>query len=158
MTRILRILGMSALFTGIWILLSGKIDRMHLGTGIVTSFILALYYHPRGEGKFIQILRFLVFIPWQLYQIFISNLRVARLVLSRRPAVAPTVTRQRPGVQGDVALTLLGCSITLTPGTLTIEADDDHILVHSLDRGSQEDIRKGVMSKRVRQVFEGKCR
>jgi len=154
MRRVLRVIGLTLLLMGIWVLLSGKLDAMHLGFGLITAVVLTWYYHPSEKGTVFPIWGMAVFVPWELYQIVISNLRIARLALSPKLDIAPSLTRRAPVVQGDPALTVLGCAITLTPGTLTIDVDNDHILVHSLDRASRLDIEQEIMMNRVRQIFE----
>jgi multicomponent Na+:H+ antiporter subunit E len=97
--------------------------------------------------------RFVVYLPWLTWQIFVSNLRVARVVLSPRMNIRPTFISQPPGVQGDRALTLLGMSTTLTPGTLTVDIRRDEIFVHALDAQSAQDMRDGIIAAEVATVF-----
>lgn len=153
MNLILRGIGAFATLMVLWVLLSGKFDAMHLGFGVLTAVALMWYYRPRGHGEDLPVLGLMVFIPWQLWQIFLSNLRVAKLILAQEMPIAPAMIHMKPGVEGDTALTTLGCSITLTPGTLTLEVDEDHILVHALDRASREDVEAGVIAKKVDWVF-----
>jgi hypothetical protein len=56
---------------------------------------------------------------------------------------------QAPGVIGARALTASGCSTTLTPGTLTIDVGEDEIFVHALDAVSAQDVREGVIARRL---------
>ena len=137
----------------IWLLLSGKTDAMHVGFGVAGSLVIAWVFFPWGERRAFPILRFLAFVPWQLWQILISNLRVARLVLGDMEGVQPRFIRRVPGVRGEQALTLLGCAITLTPGTLTVDVDGETLFVHALDEVSAEGVEQEVTTERVRGVF-----
>jgi multicomponent Na+:H+ antiporter subunit E len=148
-----RFIAMALLLTGTWYVLSGKFDVLHFGTGVVTAVLIAAQYKPVRDGRSFHLLRFLAFVPWLFGQVFISNLRVARVVLGRKLRIAPSFISQAPGVTGDRALTTLGCSVTLTPGTLTVDVSADEIFVHALDTGSARDIRQGVMAARVAPVF-----
>jgi multicomponent Na+:H+ antiporter subunit E len=148
-----RVLGLAALLTAIWYLLSGKFDLLHFGTGAVVSLLIAANYVPIADGTGFRLLRFVAYVPWLIGQILISNLRVARVVLSRRMPIAPAFIIQKPGVTGPRALTLLGSSITLTPGTLTVDVGEDEVFVHALDTASADDIRDNVIARRVAEVF-----
>ena len=148
-----RILVIAAVLLAAWWVLSGKFDLLHFGTGVLAALVIAGLYRSWAERTPVRIGRFLLYVPWLIVQIIGSNLRVARLVLQRRMPIKPTFISQEPGVEGDRALTTLGASITLTPGTLTIDVDHDDIFVHALDRRSAEDIRDGVIARRVRTIF-----
>jgi multicomponent Na+:H+ antiporter subunit E len=150
-----QVLLLSAVLTAVWYLLSGKFDLLHFGTGVVAAVVISLNVLPSGDGTRFRPGAFLLYVPWLIGQIVISNLRVARVVLGRNVTIAPAFIAQRPGVVGPRALTTLGCSITLTPGTLTIDVGDDEIFVHSLDAASAQDVRDNVMARRVAEVFTG---
>ena len=144
----------TALLAGVWYLLSGKFDLLHFGSGLVAAFVIARNVLPVEDATRFRPLRFLAHIPWLGYQIFLSNLRVARVVLSPRMPIAPTFLAQHPGVSGPRALTTLGSSITLTPGTLTVDVSEGEIFVHALDAASAQDVREQVMARRVARLFE----
>jgi multicomponent Na+:H+ antiporter subunit E len=147
------ILAMAALLSGIWYLLSGKFDVLHFGTGVVTALVIAVLYRPVEDSTVWRLGRFLAYVPWLIGQIVLSNLRVARIVLSPKMPISPTFVRLRPEVAGPRALTLLGSSITLTPGTLTIDVSGDEVFVHALDQNSAQDVRDRVIERRVGGIF-----
>lgn len=151
--RVTRILPFALLLTGIWYLLSGKLDVLHFGTGVVAALVIAANFAPTEDRTRFAPARFVLYVPWLMWQILVSNLRVARMVLSRRMRIAPMFISQKPGAIGVRALTMLGSSITLTPGTLTVDMNDDEIFVHALDRSSERDIRANVIARRVMTVF-----
>jgi multicomponent Na+:H+ antiporter subunit E len=143
----------AATLLAVWYVLSGKLDLLHFGVGVAASLgIAALFSGWRDNTRF-RPLRFLRFVPWLAGQIVLSNLRVARLVLTRGMPIRPTFISQPPGVAGDRALTTLASGMTLTPGTLTIDVGPDEIFIHALDRKSAEDARSGAMAARVGTVF-----
>lgn len=146
----------SAILLATWYVLSGKFDVLHFGTGAVTAIAIAVTYVGVSDSRRFRPDRFLAFLPWLAVQVIISNLRVARMVLSRRMVIRPTFISQPPGVAGDRALTVLGSCVTLTPGTLTVEIDGDDIFVHALDERSAADMRDELMSRRVARVFEAR--
>lgn len=142
------------ILTGIWSLLSGKFDLLHFGLGVVTAAVIAFTIVPVEDRSDFRMIGFVVYVPWLVGQIVLSNLRVARLVLSPRMPIRPAFVSQRPGVTGPRALTTLACSVTLTPGTLTIDVGEDEIFVHALDAVSAQDVRDQVTSRRVSRVFQ----
>jgi multicomponent Na+:H+ antiporter subunit E len=150
---VLAIFVLTLVMTGIWYLLSGKLDLLHLGTGVAAALIISLNLRHSGDVTRFRPGQFLLYVPWLIGQVFISNLRVARLVLTPRMPIAPSFLAQRPGVRGPRALTTLGCSITLTPGTLTVDVGEDEIFVHALEGASARDVREGIMARRVSAVF-----
>ena len=136
-----------------WYVLSGKFDVLHFGTGVVAAVIIAVIARPPVDPTPVRFGQLLLFVPWLGWQILRSNLHVARLVLSPRMPISPRLIRQTPGVRGGRALTLMGLSITLTPGTLTVDVSEGETLVHALDRESAKDVKDDVMSARVARVF-----
>jgi multicomponent Na+:H+ antiporter subunit E len=144
----------AALLLAVWYVLSGRFDVLHFGTGVVAAVVIAFTFRGVPDTTRVNAGRMLAFLPWLLLQIIISNLRVARSVLSPRMPIRPTFISHEPGVVGDRALTLLGASVTLTPGTLTVDIRPDEIFVHALDAQSAHDMREGVMAARVERIFE----
>jgi len=151
--RIFRFILVFVVLLGIWLLLSGKLDVFHTAWGVIGALVLAGLSVRRSPRTLFPIGRFLLFVPWQLWQILISNLRVAKIVLSPNLPIRPRLLRKPPGIRDPRALTLLGCSITLTPGTLTININEDHMLIHALDDASADDIEAEVMANKVAGVF-----
>jgi multicomponent Na+:H+ antiporter subunit E len=142
-----------AILIAVWYILSGRFDLLHFGTGVATAIVIGLTATGVRDGRRFQLLRFLRFAPWLVWQIFISNLRVARLVFSRRMPIRPTFISQPPGVKGDRALTMLAAATTLTPGTLTVDVSRDEVFVHALDEKSARDVREHLMAHEVAPVF-----
>jgi multicomponent Na+:H+ antiporter subunit E len=150
----MRFLATSAILIAVWYILSGRFDVLHFGTGLVTALVIAAGFTGWPDRTRFRIGSFFVFIPWLAWQIILSNLRVARMVLSPRMGIAPTFIIQRPGVAGERALTTLGSGVTLTPGTLTVEVSGDELFVHALDTKSAADVQANVMANRIAGVFE----
>jgi multicomponent Na+:H+ antiporter subunit E len=97
------------------------------------------------------------YVPWLLVEIVKANVAVTRIVLDPRLPIEPTVVRVRPPFAGDLAVTTLANSITLTPGTITLDVDEGDLIVHSLTPVSVEDL-ETVFGGRVARVFgEGRA-
>lgn len=141
-----------------WLLLSGKFDAFHVGWGVLTAIVIAATAMAWPRSSMFPVARVLGFIPWHLWQVFISNLRVARLVLTPGMPIQSRLLCDKPGLDDPRAQTLLGAAITLTPGTLTVDIDGEQMVVHALDEASARDITAGVMQEKVRRVFgEGRA-
>jgi multicomponent Na+:H+ antiporter subunit E len=149
------ILLIATALSAVWYIFSGMFDVLHFGLGVLASLLIAANVVSVEDGTRFMAARFVVYVPWLIGQILISNLRVARAVLSPRLKISPTFISQPPGVVGARALTMLGSSLTLTPGTLTVEVDQDEIFIHALDSSSAQDIEDRVIARRVDRVFLG---
>jgi multicomponent Na+:H+ antiporter subunit E len=139
--------------TAVWYILSGKFDLLHFGTGVATALAVAAAFTGWSDGLRLRPLGFLAYIPWLVWQVFLSNLRVARCVLQPRMPIQPAFLTRRPQLRGDRALTTLASSVTLTPGTLTVDISADEIFVHALDAQSAADVRDAIADARIARAF-----
>lgn len=135
---------------GFWIFLSGLLDAMHLSMGIICSILVALYSHDlliRGSHSIIGrvgiSLRFIKYGFWLLSQIFMANIDVARRVLDPKLPISPGIIKFSSRLKSDVALTTLANSITLTPGTLTMDIIGEDYYIHCLATEHGENLLKG---------------
>lgn len=128
-----------------WIALSGKFDALHLlpgvaaaaGAALLTLRLLAL---PPAATPVRNLARLPRSLPrllgyglWLAGQVLGSAVRVARLVLDPRLPVAPEVVQIEDGLPHPLSRLVLAHSITLTPGTVTIDADEKSLTIHALD-------------------------
>ena len=65
----------------------------------------------------------------------------------------PQIVQFRTGLTSDLARVVLGNSITLTPGTITMDIDDDEFTVHAISDQAARSLRSGEMERRVGHVF-----
>ena len=84
-------------------------------------------------------------------ELLVSNLGVARIVLSPRLHIRPGLIAYRTELKTDLAITTLAIIITLTPGTLTLEVSEDRtvLFIHALDIEEP-----GVVADSIRNSFE----
>jgi len=101
-------------------------------------------------------LRLVGFWLWLLGEIARSSLEVARVVLSRKLRLSTEVIELDVRSLDQVDQVLLGNSITLTPGTLTLEAHNDKLVVHALTAEGARSLRGGEMKRRVAALHGGK--
>jgi multicomponent Na+:H+ antiporter subunit E len=144
---------------GFWVLLSGKYDFFHLTLGVICSLLVALLTHDLlfanarvGDARVI-FQRFIAYIPWLLYQIVSSNIHVALVALSKKKPIDPRIIRFKTKLESDISWVTLANSITLTPGTITMDIKDGEFFVHALDKKVADDLHAGEMEDRVAHVF-----
>ena len=144
----------AAALLAVWYILSGKTDFVHLGAGALAVLAIAASMNPVEDGTRIRWLRVIAFLPWLLKVVVLSNLHVARVVLTRRQAARPRLMELQPPLRSPRARALLGIAATLTPGSLTVDVDERTMLVHALDDVTAKDAKDGEMVRRVAALFE----
>ncbi len=90
------------------------------------------------SGK--KVMMLLLYTASLLWQIVLANIDLARIVLNPRLPIQPGVVRFNPGLKTDLSKTLLANSITLTPGTLAIDIEEDEFTVHFLTLASAQNV------------------
>ena len=145
----------------LWILLSGKFDLFHLSLGIISCIIVTLFscdlLFPESKinGFMRSWLRFLRYLPWLLYQIFLANLHILYLVFHPRmmDLIDPQIIKFHSKLTKELSLVTFANSITLTPGTITVYVSvDGHFHVHSIDEKSGEAL-PGEMESKIARAF-----
>ena len=123
----------------IWILLTwpfvdGKMDRQVVIAGLIASILVALLFHdilPKEHRVFISPMRvfwFLVYIPVFFYYVLKANFDVVYRALHPRMPIKPGIVKIKTVLKTESGITALANSITLTPGTLTVDLTDDGFL------------------------------
>lgn len=137
-----------------WLLLSGFFTPFLVSAGVGCA--LAVVWFARRmdvvdrEGHPIQLgARALVYWPWLLKEVVKSAWDVSRIILHPKLPISPTLVRFEPTQKTDVGLVIHAQSITLTPGTITIEAKPDEFLVHGLTRAGALAVIDSEMDRRV---------
>ncbi len=151
-----------------WLLLSGHFEVQFLVLGAVSSILtVAMTRDLLGSSRtkefqpfpttvrwlFSSLFRFSLYLPYLAYQIVRSNLEVAYMVLHPRMPISPRLVEFETPLKMEPAQVLLAHSITLTPGTITVDVHDGRFLVHSLYPGAAQGLIKGEMPRRVGEVF-----
>lgn len=145
----------------IWILLSGKFDLFHLFLGTVSCLIVSiissdLIFSSSEIRKIPAVwIRFIVYIPWLLYQVLLSNIHVLYLVLHPKmmDLIDPRIIQFKSRLTSDISLVTFANSITLTPGTITVYVSIyGDFQVHVIDKPSGQAL-PGEMEARVAKVF-----
>ena len=173
-SRFRHIMPFSILLFGFWIVLSGKFDIFHLSLGACSAFSVAwgtyhLLHLPPSIGtpgtypiSVIPWARLLAFMPWLMWQITIASVQVARVVIHPAMPVSPRVVRFPTRLPHNLARLTLATSITLTPGTVTLDIVDDDLIIHALTEDSAKSLEspalespegEGAMHQRVAALY-----
>lgn len=127
-----------------WLMLSGKLDTDVLIVGAVASLIIALLY--RDGLSFFTEFRFTPqaivagfrYYGYFLQELFKSNLNMAAIVLSPSLPITPGIVKVRTRLKSRMGRLMLANSITLTPGTLTVEMAGEWLYIHCVTLGATD--------------------
>ena len=138
----------------LWLLLSGFFVTLLLSLGVVSVALVVWIAHRMDvidhEGHPIHLtLRALFYWPWLIREIVKANIDVARVIVRRRMPINPSVIKVKATQETELGQVIYANSITLTPGTVTIDIDKDIMIVHALTRNAAEDLESGDMDRRV---------
>ena len=86
---------------------------------------------------------------WLMWQIVKSNIDVSRIILSPSLPISPNIVRVEASQRTKLGLVTYANSITLTPGTVSIDVSDDTIEVHALTREGARELEGGEMNRRA---------
>jgi multicomponent Na+:H+ antiporter subunit E len=122
-----------------WYILTSSIDLSTTVTGVLVAWMIVFYnydltFHNDELSSFRieKVKAFILLIFLLIFGIVKSNIEVAKIVLNPRLPISPGFVTIRQPLKKDINRALYANSITLTPGTLTVDMDEDGILVHGL--------------------------
>ncbi len=147
--------GMFVVLYAFWILLSGYFTAFLLAAGAVCAVSVLLFSRRMGiidREAFplhLSARAMLNYWPWLAWEIAKSGWDVARRILDPRLPISPTMVRFKPSQKSDLGLVIHGNSITLTPGTISVEVGDDEFLVHALTAEGGASLEGSEMDRRV---------
>ena len=150
----LRYISLAAVLMVFWLALSGHYTELLIGLG-VASVLGAVYICHRmaiidEEGHPIHLaLRAIIYWPWLFVEILKSAWGVSRLIVDPKLPISPTMTRVKASQRTQPGVNIYANSITLTPGTITVEVNGNDLLVHAITREGAEGLKDGDMDRRV---------
>ena len=137
-----------------WLLLSGMFVPFLIAAGIGSALGVAALASrldvadAEGHPAHLAWSAVLSYWPWLLLEIVTSALRVSRNILHPGFPISPTLVEFAPAQRTDLGLVIHANSITLTPGTITVEAEPGRFLVHALTRDGAEGLAGSEMDRR----------
>jgi multicomponent Na+:H+ antiporter subunit E len=134
----------------IWVMLTwpfadGQIDWQIVIAGLIASAVVAILFHeilPKEHHVFISPVRvfwFLVYVPVFFYYMIKANFDVVYRALHPKMPIKPGIVKIKTNLKTESGITALANSITLTPGTLTVDLTEDGFLyVHWINVKSED--------------------
>ena len=134
----MRIVGAFIVFIGLWLLLSGVYKPLTVGLGVL-SVLAVIYISNRmdsidGDGVKIRLkpIKFIQYQMWLLVEIAKANWIVTKIILSPSLPIKQHMFSVPYTQKTDLGQVIYANSITLTPGTITVEIEPGHFLVHAV--------------------------
>jgi multicomponent Na+:H+ antiporter subunit E len=149
-------LSLAVVLYAFWLLLSGYFTAFLMAAGAICSIGVVLLAHRMDvvdhEGHPVHLsLRVFIYWPWLIVEIVKSAWSVARIIIDPRLPISPTLLRARTSQKTAVGVVTYANSITLTPGTISVDVKQHEILVHALTREGADGLLMGEMDRRVTQ-------
>lgn len=146
-----------------WFIMSGFFDLVHGLMGVFSvAIVITLNYqlkkhqYFKDESDVLNELRLSQTLPyffWLVYQIVASGVQVARILLTPSLPVETQMIRFKVNLPNAHAKMILGNSISLTPGTITVDIDRDEFLIHSIVPQAHLGITNDAMPQKVLNLF-----
>jgi len=139
------VLGLIIWILAAWPFVDGKIDLQVMVAGVIASLVVAFLFHeilPKEHHVFISPVRifwFLVYVPVFFYYMIKANFDVVYRALHPKMPIKPGIVKIKTNLKTESGITALANSITLTPGTLTVDlTDDGHLYIHWINVKSDD--------------------
>ena len=137
-----------------WLALSGHYTLMLVTIGAICAVAIAglgaWMAIVDKEGHPIALLpRALLYWPWLAVEIVKSAWTASKIIVDPKLPISPTLIRIRAGQKSALGVNIYANSITLTPGTITVEAEPGELLVHAITKEGAEDLARGIMERKV---------
>ena len=148
-----------------WMALAGSLKTKFVIYGIITAattcglcYPLLLVPNRNGSKKYfvfgVPIFKFISYIGWLMWQLVLANIDVLKATTSQELDIDPKVVRFYFRADNPMAYVVLANSITLTPGTVTLNVDDEGLFeIHALTVGASEGVLDGSFQKKVADLY-----
>ncbi|MAP51624.1 MAG: Na+/H+ antiporter subunit E [Pseudomonadota bacterium] len=150
----LYVIGLTLSLTAFWLLMSGIYTPLILFLGAI-SVIFVLYLTRRMDALDEDVFEFKLkrkhfsYWSWLAKEIFKANIDVAKVILSPKMNLSPRLVRVPLSQSNELATVIYANSITLTPGTVSVDIEGDEIIVHALTQELMDGLTEGDMDQRV---------
>ncbi len=153
----LHVLALSAMLSGFWLINSGHYTPLLLFFMVVSVLFVVTLCHfmdvVDGESQPLNLTFTIPFYYlWLIKEVVVSNIAVARSVWLGANSISPNVVTVTAHQKTDLGKVIYANSITLTPGTVSIDLQGDQITVHALTRETAASLLEGEMDRRVCRV------
>lgn len=125
-----------ALLFAIWLILTNSIAFSNIAVGLIVSVSIALLYTKSFKSDNVEMISpywLGVYIVVFLKNIILSNIQISKRILRKDMRLAPAIVAVKTDLKSDWKKLLLANSITLTPGTLTLDVKGDMLYIHTIE-------------------------
>jgi multicomponent Na+:H+ antiporter subunit E len=156
----MRTTSMSLTLFAFWWIVVVPTGWTDLAVGAVASIVLAtwaarfLWTERQADRVGRRPLRWLAFGVRHAGRMLVAATHVLRVVLDVRLPIDPVVVRQRFAFTSEAARVTYANALTITPGTLTVDLEDDAFVVHCLDPAFADEVRDGALAREIARLFE----
>jgi multicomponent Na+:H+ antiporter subunit E len=141
----------------LWMLLSGFFVPLLLGLGIASIVVVILIARRMDvvdhEGQPLHLSWRIVFYwVWLIKEILVSAIHVSGVILKGKMPIQPAMLDIKATQRSEMGNVIFANSITLTPGTVTVDMQGDKLLIHALTKDTADGLMTGDMDRRVTAV------
>jgi len=148
-----------------WVLITLNLSKPYLITGLGASFFATLFfgrYFLKGWTRFLNPVRYfwaILYIPVFVWECIKANFDVAYRVIHPALPIKPGIVKVKTGLKTDIARVFLANSITMTPGTLSVDIIGENLYIHWINVTSTNpavytDRISGRFEKFLKRIFE----
>lgn len=148
-----------------WMALSGHTETKFIVYGVITALVTTWLTYPlllvpnKEESRLYYVfgfspLKMIWYFIWLMWQLVLANVDVLLAETSQELQIDPKVVRFYFRADNPMASTILANSITLTPGTVTMNVTDDGLYeIHALTKGAADGLVDGGMQRKVAWLY-----
>ena len=157
--------GLALVLFAFWMVLSGRTETKFVIYGILTAVVTTWVTYPLllvpnkdGSKKYyvfgFSVPKMIMYFFWLMWQLVLANIDVLLATTGQELNIDPKVVRFRFKADNPMASVILANSITLTPGTVTMNVTDDGVYeIHALTVGAAAGVLDGGMQKKVADLY-----
>ena len=142
----------------LWLLMSGLYKTLIIFFGAVSVLLVTIVINRMSaeDGYELKLsfnlIKTIQYFAWLMLEVVKSNWVVLKIILSRQVKINQNFLEISAAQQDDLARVIFANSITLTPGTVTIETENKTFLVHTLNLTDSTKTDLNTMNERVAQI------
>ena len=145
----------------LWIVFNERMTTDVLIAGVIVVVLLSIVLNKVGlwklenDSKAIKnLLRIIAFYFQLVAEVIKANFHMIALVLSSNPEerISPKIVKHKNKLGTDTGRVALANTVTLTPGTVTVDVSDNYILVHTIDEYARSGLDHSALEKKIEEM------
>jgi multicomponent Na+:H+ antiporter subunit E len=146
------------LLLAFWLIIVPSIDLVQIVVGSIVALAITAYSFDIAKAtkpfnfNLFYVFKFIRFGLILLVEIVKSNIEVAKIILAPKLKIRPKFIRVDNPLKSDLNRVIYGNAITLTPGTITVELEEDYIIIHALNSSVPTDKSGGILGRAVKKL------